>query len=152
MLENNRVMIFQVAPLPIGCQDPSNPIEVGRLLEMILSNRKLMFNASILSHLLAGLELVIPEMECQKTFRTAAMEFRSNFTEENVLDSIETLQNINNGADEWQVLSMFVNIGNILYSLKTVKICDFIPINIIHLLIVVISDSFTFFLASTDIT
>ena len=97
--------MFQVEPMQIGCQDPSNPIEVGKLLEMILSNRKLMFNATILSHLLAGLELVIPEMECQKTFRTAAMEFRSNFTEENVLDSIETLQNINNGADEWQVLS-----------------------------------------------
>jgi hypothetical protein len=91
--------------IPAGTQDPTNPIEVGKLLETILLNRKQMFDPKVLGNLLVGLELVIPEMECQKTFRSAAMEFRSNFTEENVLDSIETLQNINNDISEWQVLS-----------------------------------------------
>ena len=49
-----------------------------------------MFNLQILNFLINGLEFVVPETECQKTFRTAAMEYRSNFTEEGVLDSIET--------------------------------------------------------------
>ena len=86
-------------------RSPVNPMEVGRLLEIILSSRKLCFNAQVLSCLINGLELIIPETDIQMSFRAVAIELKTEFTEENINNRIETYQNGILNIDECQALS-----------------------------------------------
>ena len=104
VVDSSKLIVLKAQLLADDCKDPEDPTEVGRLLGFVLANKKSMFNAQILSHLLKGLELIIPESECQKTFRTAAMEFRNNCSEDSLMMSMETQQNINS-VDEWHALS-----------------------------------------------